>query len=188
MIVLIRLVIIAVSAILSTALMALAAREEAGEPETLLLAAGGFRDLTRFAASNPHLWAGILTSNRDELAGAIDMYVDGLVRLRDLLKAQDQSDVERALEEAKKARLMLTAKPQVRAGVAILQIPVPDRPGVLADLTAALGEREVNIEDLQIVHSPEGGRGSVHITVAAAQVETAAAAIAEHGFEAVRIA
>ena len=34
----------------STALMGLAASEEAGEPEILLLAAGGFRDLTRLAA------------------------------------------------------------------------------------------------------------------------------------------
>ena len=36
----------------STALMSLAATEEADEPEILLLAAGGFRDLTRLAASD----------------------------------------------------------------------------------------------------------------------------------------
>ncbi len=39
--------------IAATSLMGLVADEEAEEPEILLLAAGGFRDLTRLAASNP---------------------------------------------------------------------------------------------------------------------------------------
>ena len=59
--------------------------------------------------------------------------------------------------EAKSARLRLAAKPKVRAGVAVLQVELPDRPGALAHLTAALGEGEVNIEDLQIV-ALTGGR------------------------------
>ena len=60
---------------------------------------------------------------------------------------------------AKSARLRLAAKPKVRAGVAVLQVELPDRPGALAHLTVALGEGQVNIEDLQIVHSPEGWPG-----------------------------
>ena len=46
--------------------------------------------------------------------------------------------------------------------MAVLQVPVPDRPGVLAEVTATMSDAGVNIEDLQIVHSPEGGRGTVH--------------------------
>src|SRR5918992_2719885 len=66
----------------STALMGLAASEEAGEPEILLLAAGGFRDLTRLAASNPALWSEILLSNREAIATAIDLFVERLTDLR----------------------------------------------------------------------------------------------------------
>lgn len=172
----------------STALMALAADEESGEPEILLLAAGGFRDLTRLAASNPALWREILLSNADEVADAIDRYSARLLDLGGLLRERDGDRIEEAFVRAKSARLSLAAKPQVRAGVAVVQVPIPDRPGALAELTRALGEADINIEDLQIVHSPEGGRGVVHLTVAAGAADGAALALAERGLASLRLA
>jgi prephenate dehydrogenase len=172
----------------STALMSLAATEEADEPEILLLAAGGFRDLTRLAASNPALWSDILLANHEAIAEAIDLYTERLTRLRDEIVGERGSDVEATFDEAKRARLRLAAKPTVRAGVAVLQIEVPDRPGALANLTAVLGEGDVNIEDLQIVHSPEGGRGTVHLTVAADAAERAASVLVDVGLDPTRLA
>ena len=89
---------------------------------------------------------------------------------------------------AKRARLRLATKPKVRAGVAVLQVVVPDRPGALAQLTAALGEAGVNIEDLQIVHSAEGGRGTVHVTVAIEDAEAAAGVLSGRGLDPTRLA
>jgi len=172
----------------STTLMGLAASEEAGEPELLLLAAGGFRDLTRLAASNPALWSEILLANRDAVTGSIDRYVDRLERFRALVAEGREEELRDELAAAKASRLTLAAKPQVRAGVAVLQIEVPDRPGALAQLTAALADASVNIEDLQIVHSPEGGRGAVHLTVAAGAADAASLVLGEHGFDPTRLA
>ena len=70
----------------------------------------------------------------------------------------------------------------------MLQIPVPDRPGVLAELTTALGAGDVNIEDLQIVHSPWGPSGVVHLTVLADLAGAATQVLAGRGFEPVRVA
>jgi prephenate dehydrogenase len=172
----------------STALMGLAATEEADEPEILLLAAGGFRDLTRLAASDPSLWSDILLANRDAIADAIGLYTERLLRLREEIVGERGADVAATFDEAKAARLRLATKPTVRAGVAVLQIEVPDRPGALADFTAVLGEGDVNIEDLQIVHSPEGGRGTVHLTVAADAAERAADVLTEVGLDPTRLA
>jgi prephenate dehydrogenase len=172
----------------STALMALAATEEADEPEILLLAAGGFRDLTRLASSNPRLWSEILLANGHEIAHAIDLYVGRLEALRDEIVEGRSSSVERTFDDAKTARLRLAAKPQVRAGVAVVQVLIPDEPGALARITSTLGEGSVNIEDLQIVHSPEGGRGTVHLTVAAAAARGALAVLATHGYDPIRLA
>ena len=43
-------------------------------------------------------------------------------------------------------------------------MPVPDRPGVLAEVTTLLGEMGINIYDLEIAHSAEG-RSSVLVLV-----------------------
>lgn len=172
----------------STALMGLAATEEAGEPEILLLAAGGFRDLTRLAASSPHLWSDILLANRDQIARALELYADRLLAIREMVLGERSAEVEDAFARAKDARIALTAKPQVKAGVAVIQVPIPDRPGVLAELTAALGAGGVNIEDLQIVHSPEGGRGTVHLTVAADAADAAASVLVANDFDPTRLA
>lgn len=172
----------------SSALMGLAATEEADEPEILLLAAGGFRDLTRLAASDPALWSEILVANRDEIEPAVDLYIERLRTLRDHIHGSERGAVQRAFGDAKEARLRLAAKPHVRAGVAVMQVEIADRPGALADLTAILGRGEVNIEDLQIVHSPEGGRGTVHLTVAASTVAAATTVLERGGYEPIRLA
>jgi len=38
-----------------------------------------------------------------------------------------------------------------------LAMPVPDRPGVLAEVTTLAGHQGVNIADLEITHSAQGG-------------------------------
>jgi prephenate dehydrogenase len=172
----------------STALMSLAATEEADEPEILLLAAGGFRDLTRLAASDAGLWSSILLANRDQIAEAIDLYVDRLRSLRADVAGSRGDAVRSTFAQAKEARLRLATKPQVKAGVAVLQVEVPDRPGALAALTAILADGRVNIEDLQIVHSPEGGRGTVHVTVAAGAADRAVDVLGAGGYDPIRLA
>jgi acetolactate synthase small subunit len=43
---------------------------------------------------------------------------------------------------------------------------IPDRPGVLAEVTTAAGRLGANIEDLRIIHSTEGGQGRLELVVA----------------------
>ena len=174
--------------IVSSVLMDMIASGESVDPDALALAGNGFRDVTRLAGSDPDLWSGILAANRTSAVDAIARFVEQLRVVRDALDSDRASDVRRVLAEARRARATLGAKPRVRAGVAVLQIPVPDRPGVLAELTAALGEGDVNIEDLQIVHSPWGPTGLVHLTVLADRADAAAAVLIDRGFHPFRVA
>jgi len=65
-------------------------------------AAGGFRDFTRIAASDPVMWHDICHANRDAILDQIDQFTDGLTRLR---AAIDQGDSQTLLGIFTRARV-----------------------------------------------------------------------------------
>lgn len=150
----------------ATTLMNLAA-ERAREDHAglLLLAAGGFRDATRVAASNPELWRDICAENREAIMAVLDDYAERVQALRRVLAEGDDTGLQRALEEARAARRSLPGKETVTGALVELHLAIPDRPGVLAEVTTTVGSVGVNIEDLGIDHAPEGGRGTLRLAI-----------------------
>ncbi|MEQ8659671.1 MAG: prephenate dehydrogenase/arogenate dehydrogenase family protein, partial [Gammaproteobacteria bacterium] len=67
-------------------------------------AAGGFRDFTRIASSNPAMWADIAIANRDALLAACADYTTRFTTLVAALEAGDRAALERAFARAKRAR------------------------------------------------------------------------------------
>ena len=72
-------------------------------PEASTLAAGGFRDMSRLAAGDPQLYAGVARTNRAHLVEQLDAITAELARLRRHLEADDARLVE-LFEEAQAVR------------------------------------------------------------------------------------
>jgi prephenate dehydrogenase len=72
-------------------------------PEASRLAAGGFRDMSRLAAGDPELYAGVARTNRAHLVEQLDAIAAELARLRRHLEADDARLVE-LFEEAQAVR------------------------------------------------------------------------------------
>lgn len=163
-----------------------ARKEHAG---LLLLAAGGFRDATRVAASNPDLWLDICAENRDAIVAVLADYERRVRELREVLQRADDPGLRALLSAAREARRGLPGKETPSGDLVELSLPIPDRPGVLAEVTTTVGGAGVNIEDFGIEHSPEGGRGRLRMAIlGAGQAETARAALEALGYEASVIA
>lgn len=155
-----------------------------GDRDALLgLAGRGFRDVTRIAASRPELWVAILAANREPVLEALDEMGDRLGHVRSLVAGGRWDELGAFLDHGRRARLELFAKPDYGGEPVALSLVVPDRPGVLAEVTRAAGELHANIEDLRIVHSTEGGRGRLELVVAGAEAaELLVAALAALGY------
>jgi prephenate dehydrogenase len=138
-----------------------------GDRDALLgLAAGGFRDVTRIAASSPDLWIAILRSNRAAILDSIHGLRGRLGDVASLIEGGNWAELRTRLDAARQARLELFTKPDFGGEPVNLSMMVPDRPGVLAEVTTAAGEIGANIEDLRIIHSTEGGRGRLELVIA----------------------
>ena len=166
----------------ASTLMDVATTNEDDRRTLMRLAAGGFRDMTRIAAGHPAIWPDILTTNREAVLDALDAYVAALSRARDLVAAGERDQLLTLLERARLARRNLPVGASMATDLVELRIPVPDRPGVIAEVTHLAGRLGVNIADFEIAHSAEGGRGVIVLIVAAADAGAFEAGLHELGY------
>jgi len=67
-------------------------------------AAGGFRDFTRIASSDPDMWHDICLANSDALVAMIKKFSDDLQQLSNAIEKNDSAYLKEIFERAKKAR------------------------------------------------------------------------------------
>ncbi len=72
--------------------------------EIFRYAAGGFRDFTRIASSNPVMWRDICLANQQALGGMLTRFADELHELASILERGDGEGLLEIFERAKQAR------------------------------------------------------------------------------------
>ncbi len=72
--------------------------------EVFRFAAGGFRDFTRIAASDPKMWHDICLANRDALLKVLMEFNTSLQQLTEAIHAKDSKTIEKVFRRAKAAR------------------------------------------------------------------------------------
>jgi prephenate dehydrogenase len=168
---------------LAAAALMVQAAEGAEEHAALLrLAAGGFRDMTRVAAGHPGIWPDICAENREAIVKALDDLLASLSAMRDLVVLGDRPGLLQALERARQARTNLPTRRDRPEHLAEVRVVVPDRPGVLAEVTTLLGELGVNIVDIEIAHSSEGPHGVLLVVVDLSAVDLVRGALFARGY------
>jgi prephenate dehydrogenase len=163
-------------------LMNVADRRAEQHAALLRLAAGGFRDMTRVAAGQPAIWPDVCAENASAIVDALDDLLSALGEVRQAVAAGDRPGLLASLSQAAAARRSLPARAVRPERLTEMRVPVPDRPGVLAEITTTAGDLGVNIFDLEIAHSAEGPRGVLVLVVDAEAAGALADALAACGF------
>ena len=156
----------------------------AGNKEALLgLAGAGFRDVTRIAASEPSLWVAIVRANAQSVLEGLTGLENRISSITSMIEEGRWDDLHGFMARARAARLELFAKPVYTGAPVTISMMIPDRPGVLAEVTTAAGNLGANIEDLRIIHSTEGGQGRLELLIAGeSAAESLVGTLRDHGY------
>ncbi|MDI9470219.1 MAG: prephenate dehydrogenase/arogenate dehydrogenase family protein [Bacillota bacterium] len=136
------------------------------DEQTAGLAAGGFRDITRIAASDGALWRGICLENRGPLLESLTRFETEMARFRAALEADDPAALEALFAAAAQSRAGIPASGHGALPIdASLSLDILDCPGSLARITTLLGDAGISIRNLAILHARqyEGGRLRVYL-------------------------
>ncbi|SYX84662.1 prephenate dehydrogenase [Paenibacillus alvei] len=130
-----------------------------------LLAAGGFRDITRIASSDPVIWRDILTNNRDVVLRLLQDWKASTERFIDMLQRQDGEGIIQQFTEAGEFRSRM---PERRKGIIQslyeLYVNVPDHPGIIGSIATELGNHHINLSNVQIIESREDVPGVLRLS------------------------
>ncbi len=169
--------------ILSVALANVAHDCEETTPGTLRLAAGGFRDMTRIAASPFGMWRDIIATNKDTINTLLDETIVKLKNMKDSLAGDGlSSHFERAAHT--RSRAPVHGKGFLTKLHDIL-IVAGDEPGVIASISSSLAKNSINIKDIEVLKVREGEGASIRMAFECRkEAERAVELIKKQGFQA----
>ena len=128
------------------------------------LAAGGFRDTTRIAASSPDMWEQICLTNGENIVRLLDSYIGVLEDTRQKIAAGAGSELRDFFAGAKEYRDSFTAaKSGAKDILHMLYVDIEDRPGTLAEVVTLLAVNTVSIKNIGITHNREFQKGSLRV-------------------------
>lgn len=152
--------------VIASALVNLVRQSDSPERKMQVLAAGGFKDITRIASSNPQIWESIILSNRQEVKETLNKFVKTISTFIEYIDNNNSSSIYNFFESAKNYRNTFSNN---RIGLIDPQneliIDVVDKPGIIGEIATLLGKNGVNIKNINVSNSREFEQGCLRITL-----------------------
>ncbi|MCM1120781.1 MAG: prephenate dehydrogenase/arogenate dehydrogenase family protein [bacterium] len=129
-----------------------------------LVAAGGFKDITRIASSSAAMWQQICLTNSENISDMLGRYIDSLTQIKSQVDAHQGDALYRLFDSARIYRdSFINASSGPIKRVYSFNIDIDDRPGMLAQVATTLAFNNINIKNIGIVHNREFEEGVLRI-------------------------
>lgn len=134
-----------------------------------LIAAGGFKDITRIASSSAEMWQSIVSTNAANIATLLERYITSLEGIRqNILACSSDPAANKAIydlfDDAKHYRDSFVNKTPARSFASFdLYVDLKDEAGAIAGAAQLLAKERISIKNIGIMHNREFQQGALRI-------------------------
>ncbi len=130
-----------------------------------LLAAGGFKDITRIASSDPVMWEQICMTNTSNIADILQDYIDSLEDVLNDLKTHDGKAINQLFDSSRSYRDTFSNISQGSLTPDYtFSVDVADEPGAISVCSSILSSRGINIKNIGINNIRDHGEGAMQVS------------------------
>ena len=134
------------------------------DAETMrLLAAGGFKDITRIASSSPSLWESILFANTEFVLPLLRRYIFLLSKAEHALSSEHKEEIRSLFSEAGEFRSSLQERKGALPEAFVLHADLRDEAGAIATFATILASHGISMKNIGIVHNRDYEQGALRI-------------------------
>lgn len=129
-----------------------------------MVAAGGFKDITRIASSSPAMWQQICLTNTENISKLLKKYIASLNDIADRLDYHAKDALYDFFDTARTYResFINTSSGPIKTEH-VLTIDIADKPGAIAAIASLLAMHDVSIKNIGINHNRELAEGALRI-------------------------
>ncbi|MBD5460237.1 MAG: prephenate dehydrogenase/arogenate dehydrogenase family protein, partial [Lachnospiraceae bacterium] len=142
--------------IIAASLVNLVRDSDSADGVMKMIAAGGFKDITRIASSSPEMWQQICLTNTENIVLLLTDYIHNLEIIREDLLEKSGSRLYGLFDDARTYRdSFINASSGPIKRVYELTVDIADEPGALASIATMLALHSVSIKNIGITHNRE---------------------------------
>lgn len=125
-----------------------------------MIAAGGFKDITRIASSSAVMWQQICLTNGENVVSLLDNYIASLTDIRNQIAAGDADAIYHFFDDARIYRdSFINASSGPIKRVYCVNVDIADRAGALSHIFSLLAEQGISVKNIGITHNRESEDG-----------------------------
>ena len=126
------------------------------EQHMKMIAAGGFKDITRIASSSPEMWEQICTTNAQNISVLLDSYIASLQKVRHELQAKDGQALHKLFADSREYRNSFSdaSSGPIKKSYR-LYCDMVDEAGGIAVLATILASAAISMKNIGIVNNRE---------------------------------